>query len=263
MAARLSAFGMVTRLLIVDDEPLARARLKALIAEAALGQVVGEAGSGIEALRLVGELAPEVVLLDIRMPGMDGLETAHHLSQLAVPPAVIFTTAYDEHALAAFDHHAIDYLLKPIRVDRLRSALTRAQLLSTAQQRDLREPALRPARRTRFSALVAGALRFVPVEAVRYLQADHGYVTVVHPEGELLIEESLRALEQEFAADFLRIHRHTLIAIAHVVEFKRNRLGNGVIALRDVAEPLPVSRRLLSEVRERLLQQTKVLDSER
>ncbi|MSR15362.1 MAG: response regulator transcription factor [Gammaproteobacteria bacterium] len=247
---------MAARLLIVDDESLARARLKAQIADLALGLVVGEAASGIEALQLAEALAPEIVLLDIRMPGMDGLETARHLSRLPSAPAVIFTTAFDEHALAAFDMHAIDYLLKPIRADRLQTAVIRAQVFSTAQLQALSGP-VAPVRRTHFSALVKGALRFVPLEDVRYLYADQGYVTVVHRQGELLIEESLRALEQELAADFLRIHRHTLVAVAHVVEFKRNRLGNGTVALRDIAVPLSVSRRLLIAVRERLLESAK------
>jgi two-component system, LytTR family, response regulator AlgR len=240
------------RLLIVDDEPLARVRLRAQIAEMALGEVVAEAGSGLEALALVRDLAPDVVLLDIRMPSMGGLEAARHLSALPTPPAVIFTTAYDEHALAAFESHAIDYLLKPIRSDRLRTALGRAQLLSTARLQAIAETQGAPSRRTHFSALVKGVLRLVPVTDVRYLQADQGYVTVIHRDGEMLIEDSLRALEDEFGNAFLRIHRHTLVAVAHVVELKRNPLGNGTISLRDVVTPLPVSRRLLGEVRRRL-----------
>lgn len=242
----------MTRLLIVDDEPLARTRLKAQIIELQLGEVVGEAASGLEALQGVHDLAPDVVLLDIRMPGMDGLEAARHLSRLAAPPVVIFTTAYDEHALAAFDTHAIDYLLKPIRADRLRTALSRAQMLSAAQLQALAASQAGPLRRTHFSALVKGALRLVAVQDVRCLQADQGYVTVIYRDGELLIEDSLRALEEELANDFLRIHRNTLVAIAHVAEFKRNRLGNGTVTVRDVATPLSVSRRLLADVRRRL-----------
>ncbi len=243
---------MAPRFLIVDDEPLARARLNAQLAELHLGKVVGEAGSGIEALRLINALAPTVVLLDIRMPGMNGLEVAQHIGRLSAPPAVIFTTAYDEHALAAFDLHAVDYLLKPIRAERLCAAVVRARLLSAAQLQGITDGVPTLATRTHFSAYTAGVLRVVPLQDVRYLQVDHGYVTVVHVGGELLIDGTLRTLEVELATDFMRIHRHTLVAVAHVLEFKRNRLGNGSVILRDIATPLSVSRRLLSDVRKRL-----------
>lgn len=241
---------MNARILIVDDEPLARERLRALLAEIGAGEVVGEAASGLEALALVEHARPDVVLLDIRMPGMDGLEAALHLARREPAPAVIFTTAYDEHALAAFDAQAIDYLMKPIRPERLRAALAKAATLTLA--RASAAVAVSSGRRTHFSALVKGSLRLVPLSEVRYLQADQGYVSVFHPGGELLIEEALKALEEELGEAFLRIHRNTLVAVAHVNALERDELGNANVVLRDVAGKLPVSRRLLSQVRKRL-----------
>ena len=242
---------MSARLVIADDEPLARARLRAQILELGLGVVLGEAATGIEAIALTVQLQPDVILLDIRMPGMDGIEAARHLCRLPQAPAIIFTTAYNEHALAAFEAHAVDYLLKPVRSERLQVALTRAVLLNTAQRRT--PPRISAEKRRRhFSALVKGSLRLVSVDEVRYLQADQGYVTVKHLSGELLIEDSLRALEEEFGEEFLRIHRNTLVARAHVVALERDVLGNGAVVLRNLAEKLPVSRRLLSAVRRSL-----------
>ncbi|MBI4695026.1 MAG: response regulator transcription factor [Gammaproteobacteria bacterium] len=235
---------------IVDDEPLARDRLRAQLAEIGETMVVGEGATGLAAIDLAERLAPDVLLLDIRMPGMDGIEAARHLCRLAAPPAVIFTTAYDEHALAAFEAHAVDYLLKPIRVDRLRQALGRAQILSGARAAGVQQAA--QSARTHLSALVKGDLRVVPVSEVRCLQADQGYVSVFHPGGVLLIEESLRALEEEFAPRFLRIHRNALAAVDYVVALERDRLGNVSVRLRDLDIALPVSRRLLGQVRKRL-----------
>ena len=242
---------MSARLVIVDDEPLARDRLRAQITELGLGLVVGEGASGLDALELVERLQPEVILLDIRMPGMDGLEAARHLCRLPQAPAVIFTTAYHEHALAAFETHAVDYLMKPVRAESLQTALARALLLTTAQRRA--PAALHDGTaRSHFSALVKSTLRLVAVSEVRYLQADQGYVTVRHVGGILLIEDSLRALEEELGATFLRIHRNTLVARRHVVALERDSVGNGSIVLRDIPEKLPVSRRLLSAVRRQL-----------
>lgn len=239
------------RLLVVDDEPLARERLRQLLAEPGGEDVVGEAGSGLEALAACEALQPDIVLLDIRMPGMDGLETARHLACLPRPPAVIFTTAYDEHALAAFDTHAVDYLLKPVRRERLQAALQRARLLTAPGLAGIAQ--IRgSAPRTHFSASSKGGLRVVPLPDVLYLQADQGYVTVRHRHGELLIEDSLRALEDEFGASFLRIHRNTLVAFAQVAGLEREADGNFSIRLRECAERLPVSRRLVGEVRRAL-----------
>lgn len=241
------------RIAIVDDEPLARSRLRALLAPLTTMEVVGEAATGHEALALCAAHTVDVMLLDIHMPGMDGIETARHLARLPAPPAVVFTTAYDEHALAAFEAGAIDYLMKPVRVERLQAALTRAAQWTSARAAQAAQALPRRAR-SHFSALVAGSLRLVPVAEVRYLRADSGYVSVYHPGGELVIEDALRALEEEFQPDFMRIHRHTLVAVAHVNALTRDRLGNTGVCLTGVPTPLPVSRRLVGDVKRRLRQ---------
>ena len=240
------------KILIVDDEPLARRRLASQIDDVALGEVVGEADDGLACLAAVNELAPEVVLLDVRMPGMDGLEVARHLRTLRAPPIVIFTTAYDEHALAAFESHALDYLLKPIRSERLREALQRAETLLAGREvlAEQSPPAL--GRRRHVSAVVGGALRLLPIAEVLYFHADQGYVSAVAHNSQLLIEDSLRALEEEFADDFVRIHRNALVAPAHVRGLERDGEGNVSVVFGGRAEKLLVSRRLMATVRKRL-----------
>jgi two-component system response regulator AlgR len=199
------------RVLVVDDEPLARERLRRQVDEIAGCSVAGEAANGAEALEVVGRLKPDVVLLDIRMPVMDGLEAARHMALLETPPAVVFTTAYGEHALEAFDRHAVDYLLKPIRGERLAAALdgcarvNRAQLSALAGDADDEV-------RTHLCARRHGDLVTVPVDEVLFFQADQKYVRMVHRDGELLLEESLKMLQQEFGERFVRIHRNALVA---------------------------------------------------
>jgi len=239
------------RIVIVDDEPLARSRLRAQVDDIGLGEVVAEAANGLDAIHLVESSSPDVVLLDIRMPGMDGIETARHLTRLASPPAVVFTTAFDEHALAAFEANAIDYLLKPIRSNRLRQALQKARVLTVAQTN--RAAAIADSRaRTHVSGLVQGNVLLVEVEQVLYFQAGQGYVDVVWAAGSMLIEDSLRTLEDEFGDRFVRIHRNALVAIAAITGLLRDRAGNHLVRVRACEVELPVSRRLLSLVRKRL-----------
>ncbi len=235
------------RILIVDDEAPARLRLRALVEEQALGEVVAEAATGREALEAARRAAPHVVLLDIRMPGMDGLEAAGHLASLHTPPAVIFTTAYDDYALQAFEAQAVGYLLKPVRRERLAQALQGAQRLNRVQLDSLR--AQRPRARTHISARVHGDIRLVPIEAVHYFQADQKYVTVVGDEGEVLIEESLKALEEEFGERFVRIHRNALVARDRLLALERDRDGRAQLRLRGSACALEVSRRHLAALR--------------
>ena len=238
------------KILVVDDEPLARRRLRAQIDDLHIGSVVGEAEHGIAALEQVALLAPDVVLLDVRMPGMDGLEAARHLTRLEAPPAVIFTTAYDEHALAAFDAQAMDYLLKPVRSARLREALERAALMN-AGRRALAVNSL-PGRRRHVSALIGGSLRLLGIHEINYFHADDGFVSAVAPGTRLLIEDSLRALEEEFAENFVRVHRNAVVNLAAVKALERDAEGNGVIVFHALPERLLVSRRLLVAVRKRL-----------
>lgn len=240
------------RILIVDDESLARRRLVSQVEELALGDVAGEADNGFSALSDVAALLPDVVLLDVRMPGMDGLEAARHLAALAAPPLVIFTTAYDDHALAAFEAQAVDYLLKPIRTERLREALTRAAQLTVGREALAPAPAVLPGRRRHVSAIVGGALRLMPLAEVVYFQAEQGYVSAVSRATRLLLEDSLRALEDEFGEEFVRVHRNALVNVAAVQALEKDTEGNAVVVFEALADRLLVSRRLLPAVRRRL-----------
>jgi two-component system, LytTR family, response regulator AlgR len=211
------------RVLIVDDEPPARARLRSLLTEIADTSVIGEAANGHEALVATHELNPDVVLLDVRMPGMDGLEAARHLNVLQEPPAVIFTTAYEQYAVQAFDAHAVGYLLKPVRKEQLAAALTRAGRLTRAQLQKLAAGA--EARRTHIAARSREGLKLIPIEEVQYFLADQKYTTVRHVNGEDLIEDSLRLLESEFGSAFARIHRNALVGVRFLERIERGADG--------------------------------------
>ncbi|MCL6555050.1 MAG: LytTR family DNA-binding domain-containing protein [Burkholderiales bacterium] len=248
------------RVLLVDDEAPARARLKDLIADLAATlpvEVAGEAATGREALAAVCALKPDVVLLDIRMPDIDGIETAEHLLKLEQPPAVIFTTAYDGYALRAFEVNAIDYLLKPVREERLAAALQKARALTTHRLEALKAAAGHA--RTHLAITDRGRIILVPLTEVIYLKAELKYVTVRTAAKEYLLEESLTRLEQEFSGRFIRIHRNCLVARDHVAGFKRvhggeeegEHAGSGwVVMLTGVPETLPVSRRQQHVIRE-------------
>ncbi len=240
---------MNLRVLVVDDEPLARERLSHLVEELPDTELAGVAATGEEALLLAGRLKPEVVLLDVRMPGMDGLEAAHHLARMPEPPAVIFTTAFEEHALAAFDVQAAGYLLKPVRLEKLREALARARTPTRAQLARIADGSSGP--RTRIAVRTRDELRLVPVENVLCFIAEQKYTTLRHTAGEELIEEPLKALEDEFAALFVRIHRNALAAVAHIESLERDAEGRHQVRLRGGAT-LPVSRRLAADVAKRL-----------
>lgn len=237
------------RLLIADDEGPARARLRGLVEEIGGVDVVADAGNGREALLLCDELHPDVVLLDIRMPGMDGMEAARHMAGLEPAPAVIFTTAYSEHALAAFDAHAIDYLLKPVRKARLIQALDKAQRLTSVQLSAVTRAAEGGAvRRTHISARRGGRIELVEVGDVAYFQAGDKYVSVHHDGGELLIDEPLKALEEEFSQRFVRIHRAVLAARDMITALEKDSQGHYHVLLKG-HQRLPVSRRHVSALR--------------
>ncbi|HLA75866.1 MAG TPA: LytTR family DNA-binding domain-containing protein [Gammaproteobacteria bacterium] len=239
------------RILIADDEPLARARLRELTNELADNNVIGEAANGKEVLLKTEELQPDLILLDIRMPGMDGLEAARHLALLPTPPAVIFTTAFGDHALAAFETHAVDYLLKPIHPERLAIALLKAKRLTQAQATALQQGSTQRAR-SHISALMHGRIQLVPVADVIYFRADQKYVSVYFATGSVLIEDSLKTLETEFGERFLRVHRNALVAYRFVTGMEKNAQGQFEICLQGVAERLEISRRHLAAVRKRL-----------
>jgi two-component system response regulator AlgR len=241
------------KLLIVDDELPARQRLVAMVSELDGWRVAGEAANGREAVEKAEALAVDAILLDVAMPVMDGLEAARHLSRLEPRPAVIFCTAYDEHALAAFEAAAVDYLVKPVRLERLVEGLERARRSRTGAGSD--SPAAVPAtqrQRSHLAARMRGSLRLIPIEDVHYLQAEEKYVLVHHARGEDLIEESLKSLELEFADRFQRIHRNCLVANDEFLELKRLPDGQVQAILRHGKVPLEVSRRCVATLRERL-----------
>jgi two-component system response regulator AlgR len=236
------------KILIVDDEKPARDRLSRMVESLSAYQIVGEAGNGNEALREFESSQPDIVLMDIRMPGLDGIQAARHLSQLPQPPAVIFTTAYSDHALEAFETHAVDYLLKPVRKERLQSALEAASKPNKAQasKNDAVLSGIEP--RQHICARVRGNLVLVPIDDIYYFLADQKYVTVRHSKGEVLIEDPLKNLEKEFGDRFHRIHRNALISLSKVCGMKSENDGQQVM-FKDIENTLEVSRRHLPAVR--------------
>ncbi len=236
--------------LIVDDEQLARQRLRHMLS--GMGeQVVGEAATGEQALQQTQNSSPDLVLMDIRMPGMDGLEAAGYINQMDNPPAIIFTTAYTDHALQAFETHAIDYLLKPIKQDRLANAINAAKRLTRIQIQRLRNEEMGEAR-NRICVKSRGALELVPIDEIIYFKADQKYVTLKTDDHEYLIEESLKALEEEFASSFVRIHRNALISEKHIAGLSKNEAGHQCIVLNDTNDVLEISRRHLPSIRKKL-----------
>jgi two-component system response regulator AlgR len=241
------------RVVIVDDEALARSRMRDLIGECGSEfpvTVVGEAESGRAALELLGREPADLVLLDIRMPEMDGIEVAQHLQVLEHPPAVVFATAYDAYAIRAFEVHAVDYLLKPIRLSRLKEALTRARS-APPRPEVLREIARAP--RAHLCAQERGRIHLISIADVIYLKAELKYVSVRTAAREFLIEESLSRLEEEFGERFVRVHRNCLVARAAVRGFERaEEAGEGrwEVLLAGVDERIAVSRRQQHVVRE-------------
>lgn len=236
------------RLVIVDDEPLARERLRRLVSEFPGYEVAAEAGDGESALARIRETRPDTVLLDIRMPGTDGLEVARRLADEPVPPAVIFVTAYDEHALSAFDAAAAGYLLKPVGRRALGEALARARRPSQAQLRTLTEQAGGAARQYVHAHTREGEVR-IPVDEVIYFQAEDKYVTVRHRHGSVLIDASLRTLENDLGGEFMRVHRKALVAKRFIRGLVRTGTGSVALTLENTDARVPVSRRRAVEVR--------------
>jgi two-component system response regulator AlgR len=234
------------RILVVDDELLARDRLVALVEELGAPYVVaGTSGNGMEAVAFCTAQGADIVLMDVRMPVMDGLQAAGELSRLRRPPSVIFTTAYEDHALQAFDHEAVDYLLKPVRRERLGKALQRAQRINLSQLQGLLEEREAP---EYITATHLGGVQRIPLRDVIYLRAESKYVVVRHQQGECLVEESLKSFESRFPEHFLRVHRNGLVVRAAVLGLEKG-VGGMQITLRGCEERLEVSRRHLAEVR--------------
>lgn len=243
-------------ILIVDDEKPARDRLRQIIDDTAGHTVVGEAENGQQAVSMATDKNPDIVLLDIRMPGLSGIETAHHLNTLENPPAIIFTTAYDEHAIEAFEAHAVGYVLKPVRRSLLASALDHAVRLAAATLNEIAVRSDIEPRRKHVCARSHGQLKLIPVEDVYFFQADQKYTNVHHRRGRNLIDDSLASLEQEFAADFVRIHRGAVVAVDKIEQLVKTSDGKTRVVLRNYSQDedkgLIISRRHLSEVRSRI-----------
>jgi two-component system, LytTR family, response regulator AlgR len=245
--------GEPLRVLIADDERPARTRLADLLAdcrEAVPNELAGEAATGTETIARVAAAPIDLVLLDIRMPEMGGIEVARHLQELREPPAIVFTTAYESYAVDAFDVHAVDYLLKPIRAARLAAALARV--------RALRSPGATPAvaSRARVAPFLSvhgrGRIHLVPVQEVIFLRAELKYVTVRTAEREYLMEDALARLEHDYPDCFVRVHRNCLVARHAVRGFERGGEGDAqwFVILRGCDERIPVSRRQAHIVRQ-------------
>jgi two-component system, LytTR family, response regulator AlgR len=242
------------KVVIVDDEQPARSRLRELLQDclAELPHVVaGEAANGVDGLRVVTDAGADVVLVDIHMPEMSGIEFARHLQVLEHPPAVIFVTAHDQYAVEAFEVNALDYLTKPVRAARLLAALKKAAKGARLARGVLESIDAAP--RRHFSVAERGRLTLVPVSEVIYLRAELKYVTLRTRAREHLVEESLTQIEQEFGALFVRIHRNCLVARRWIRGFERgaeseNEVGWSVI-LEGLDEKLPVSRRQWAQVK--------------
>ena len=237
---------------IADDEEPARERLKELLGDIAAEiptRVAGEARNGLEAIERYPQSGAQVLLLDIQMPGMGGLEVARHLANLERPPTVIFVTAHDRHAVEAFELNALDYLLKPVRAERLAAALKKA---SSPPREQLAKAADAP--REYLSVAERNRIVLVPVAEILFMRAEQKYVTVRTRTREHLIEEALISLEREFAESFVRIHRNCLVARAAIRGFERTGGGEDEphwqVVLEGLEERLPVSRRQWPLVKE-------------
>jgi len=239
--------------LIVDDELLARDRLQRLVEALPGWDVAGVCGSGDQALKLVGELNPSVVLLDIRMPGMSGVEVARRMASYPSPPAIVFVTAYDEYAIEAFDAQAVGYLLKPVRREKLERALQQAERLAASRLGEVAFTDRGVARRENIAVRLRDELRLIPLQDVRFFRADQKYVTVYHAAGENLIDESLKLLAEEFEPDFVLINRGILVAVGAIEALERDAKGKHRVRLRETEDTLPVSRRRLAALKRAML----------
>ncbi|WP_225775818.1 LytR/AlgR family response regulator transcription factor [Pseudomonas sp. Marseille-Q5115] len=248
--------------LIVDDEPMAREKLSRMVSDLEGYSVLEPgAGSGDEALTLIDSLKPDVVLLDVRMPGLDGLQVAARLCERDAPPAVVFCTGQGEFAVNAFENNEVRYLMKPVSSDKLSDALKRAERPNRATLAALTRPAASSGSgngsgaRTHISARTRKGIELIPLDQVIYFIADHKYVTLRHDNGEVLLDEPLKALEDEFGDRFVRIHRNALVARERIERLQRTPLGHFQLYLKGLnGDALVVSRRHVAGVRKMMQQ---------
>lgn len=238
-------------ILVVDDEPLARQRLTRMLQKLEDCQVVAEAASADEALAAIIDFDPDLVLCDISMPGRSGLQLGAELAALEDPPALIFCTAYDQHALAAFAVQAVDYLLKPVSESGLQQALEKARRVNRVQRLAIQSGTpLPPGSRSHLSARNRRGVTLIALDTIHYLLADQKYVTAYHDAGEHLLDESLKELEQEFGSHFIRVHRNALVAADRIESLQRTPAGVFQLELRGAVNPVTVSRRHAGPLRE-------------
>ena len=241
------------RIVVCDDEPLARERLVRIVQESG-HQVVAQATTGAEAVIAVKSKQPDIILLDIRMPEMDGVRCAQELSKLEHPPAIIFVTAYDHYAIAALKANAIGYLLKPANKDELLEALNKAKNLNAAQLNEIRkleDPTARPVRE-HIAARTHRGVELIKFKDIYYFTADQKYVKVRHKEGILLIDETLKELEQEFGDRLFRVHRNAIINLSFLDFLETLDAGQYQIRFKGIEDTLAVSRRHLPALREKI-----------
>ena len=241
------------RIIVCDDEPLARERLVRIVKESG-HDVVAQAKTGIEAIVAVKAQQPDIILLDIRMPEMDGVACAQELAKLQHPPAIIFVTAYDHYAIAALKANAIGYLLKPANKDELLEALQKATNLNAAQLNEIRKlenPTSRPVRE-HIAARTHRGVELIKIQDIYYFTADQKYVKVRHKDGIVLIDDTLRELEQEFEDKLFRVHRNAIINIKYLDFLETLDAGQYQLHFKGIDETLAVSRRHLPALREKI-----------
>ena len=245
---------MVLKALIVDDEALARSRLRTLLGECPMPQVQvdGEASNAAQAVALLAHQAFDVALLDVHMPGADGMALARTLRNLPHPPSIVFVTAHAEHAVQAFEIEAVDYLTKPVRLSRRTLALQKVERVVQRQ----RQEAGGAGGQEFLTIQDRGRTERVPLQDVAYLKAELKYVTVRTPARSFILDASLSELEEKYGQQFLRVHRNALVARRLVRALEKHyddEEGEGwAVRLQGVDELLAVSRRQLAAVRELL-----------
>ena len=240
--------------LIVDDEALARQRLVRMVEKIDGFSVVAEADGADEAMVAIAAHDPDIVLLDIQMPGRDGLSLARDIAALEDPPAIIFCTAYDQYALDAFGTNAVGYLLKPVKAEQLLQVLEKATKLNKIQRVAAQKNPTpkKENQRTHIRAKTRRGVELIPLEDVRYFLADHKYVTVYHRSGEHLLDETLKELEEEFSGRFVRIHRNSLVSAKHIEALERTVQGQYQVRLADTDMRPVISRRHVSDLKDLL-----------
>jgi two-component system response regulator AlgR len=241
-----------TRIVIVDDEPLARERLAQMVEGLPGYRVLESCASAQAAMDVITRKEPDVVLLDISMPGMTGMELSRYIMGLEHCPAIIFCTAHDEHALAAFDTGAVGYLLKPVREGKLLESLESARRVNRMQMKSLQETSTPRQEIKNFCIESHRGTELVPLSAVSHLVADQKYITLFHDKGTSLLETSLKAVEEEYPDYFVRVHRNTLASVERIAGIRRSSDGDAHLVLHGSSHSPKISRRHLKEIKQLL-----------